>query len=326
MSIHSRNIQSTTVFLPQSEDSNTSGSKFAVDCQALISESTPTTFTWLKEIQGLQIIPTSKSLGMNHKKILQGVLGSKTRVVVKIADSEEDLGVEWSVYESIKSHGSRNLIKYYCFFRCADDIAKYVELCAGPGSSMHVLVMEYVDAKSMKHHDFGTDIRALVSCIHQVICASLELFLRCGFVHGDLHLDNILIKKTSTKELYYREIDKNVETHGFIIKLMDFELSQTQHFSRSFFKDMHEFLRKLVYEYIGKFQDANILNRCVQMMMNNGRDENVMSVLDLLPEINNLKFAGQCGGGGGGDDVGFADAMRKKRKPCLRSRMRASMM
>jgi hypothetical protein len=102
------------------------------------------------------------------------------------------------------------------------------------------------------------------------LCA-LECWGVVSRVHGDLHLDNILIKKTSPKELYFREIDKHVETHGFIIKLMDFELSQTQHLSRSFFKDMHEFLRKLVYEYIGKFQDANILNRCVQMMMmNNG--------------------------------------------------------
>ena len=129
-----------TNFMPFGEDAQTSGSKFLLDCQALI------TTGWLDSVQGLRLIHPDKALGMRHKKILEAVFHRRRRVVVKIADVEEDLSVEWNTYEALSKAGvaRANILTYFCYFRCADNLP---QICQGIGDSMQVLVMEHVDGR-----------------------------------------------------------------------------------------------------------------------------------------------------------------------------------
>jgi serine/threonine protein kinase len=134
----------------------------------------------------------------------------RTKVVIKIADTTDDLGVEWRAYEALTNIGRDgmppvNFLRYHGYFKCNDDLARVVERSLdkkddvggdGVGDTMQVLVMDYVDCESMKNFDWGAvTVEVLQSCILQVVYAMLDAYVACKFVHGDLHLDNILIQK-----------------------------------------------------------------------------------------------------------------------------------
>lgn len=237
-------------FLPYSEDSNTSGSKFVLSCKDITNDE-KTTKSWLKNISALSIIPKYKAIDIPNKKLLEGILHQNNKVVVKIANVEEDIEKEWDVYTALKNVKAPGILQYYCFFRCNDDIMKYNKnqpsLCDGTGDSLQVLVMEYVNGKSFKNYDwFSVSQEVFQSCLRQTILSLVNAFLSCGFIHGDFHLDNVLIQKTVRKRIQYDNVDKIVELLGWQTKLMDFELSRIDCKDISYlWKDLYCFFNKL---------------------------------------------------------------------------------
>lgn len=216
-------------FLPYSNDTCTSGSKFILDCQEITDEH-PTTDGWLDNLSFLSIIP-SHAANKSHKKILEGILHKTKHVVIKIADTEEDIAKEWHTYTLLKQEKLPGILTYYCFFRCNDDIIKYkreqLSLCQGTGDTLQVLVMEYVRSKSFKHFNWKDVLEEVFqSCLQQAVLTQVNAFITSGFLHGDFHLDNILIKKTTRKTITYDALEVTVQLHGWQTKLMDFELSK----------------------------------------------------------------------------------------------------
>lgn len=61
--------------------------------------------------------------------------------------------------------------------------------------------------------------------------SSIQAYQKVGFIHGDFHLDNILLKKTKKTYIEYElETDKGLKTikiptNGYKIVIMDFENS-----------------------------------------------------------------------------------------------------
>jgi hypothetical protein len=57
--------------------------------------------------------------------------------------------------------------------------------------------------------------------------SSFIAYETCGFIHGDFHLDNILLKKTKKREIMYTWINssRSVPTNGYKIVIMDFDSS-----------------------------------------------------------------------------------------------------
>jgi hypothetical protein len=231
---NSTNGDTDTTFLPYGENSRASGSKFAVDCQDLISADSPTTAGWLDSVKGLQLIDQHKALGVGHKKILEAIFHRRRKVVVKIADAVEDLSTEWKAYAALhRANVARaNIVSYLCYFRCADSLPRVLNatidphnanLCQGVDDSMQVLVMEHVDGRSMKRFDWATvPVEALRGCLYQVVRAMLDAHVACGFSHGDLHLDNVIVRPTTRTHLKYTcAASETVETCGMLVKLMD---------------------------------------------------------------------------------------------------------
>ena len=110
--------------LQKGEWNDTSGAKFIVSSKFLLEHAD--TSSWLTSVRPLDLIATVKSLGMSHKKLLQGRV-KDPRVVVKIADSTEDLEVEWRLYETmskVERPPTRGFVKYHGFFRCNDTLAR----------------------------------------------------------------------------------------------------------------------------------------------------------------------------------------------------------
>ena len=221
------------------DDAQTTGAKFKIHCQAFISEDNPSTRGWLDSVDALKTIDRVKSVMMPHKLILEGIFRRRKKVVIKVADAEEDIGKEWDVYEKLyntkRGISKRNLVQSLCFFTCNDGLKRIVStlghhaddgICRGPGSAIQVLVMEHVDGTSMKNTDWvalvgGLDVAK--SCMTQVLWTVVDAFRSTGFIHGDLHADNVILSKTTLTSMSYS--GKSVETHGFLAKLADFELS-----------------------------------------------------------------------------------------------------
>ena len=309
-------------YLPHSEGL-TSGAKFL--CQNMINN-TQTTKEWLSSIQALKIIEPYKATGMNGKKILQGIFQKDRNVVVKIATTTEDIEIEWTTYAKLKESGVSlvNFVEYLCFFRCSDSITRVVqeiakqkqpieEIC-GPDDGkpkMQVLVMEYVDGRSMKNYLWNDiSIEALRSCMLQVVFAITDANVKCGFVHGDLHMDNVIVdsldvSKGSHVVLEYINLPeqfRNIVAHdGRVAKIMDFEFSKIiPGDSRvGLYKDMREFFNKSMTCLVDYLVTTAPLHQCFELAAQYAADppDDHRFLEFVVNKIQLLKFKGTRGGG-----------------------------
>jgi len=236
---------------------------------------------------------------MTHKKILEGILDKSTDVVVKIADKSEDIQREYDMYSQLVHHRIQGIVHYYCYFECNDDLRQSDTLCQGPGDSMRVLVMEYIRNKSFALHRWrSSSIEAIKSVIKQTLCISLDAYVKFGFVHGDLHCNNILLKRTeSVSPLIFEFPEINhkisIDLHGFKAKLMDFEFSKTQQPVQAFFKDLllnlgTSLLRYMTENVRTPIKLNEIYNSLLWMKEHASCKADAYKIIDLLPIIDSL--------------------------------------
>lgn len=294
------NVQVT--HLIQGDNSQTSGAKFVID-GSFLDDYLRATSTWLKEVRALDLIDPVKSLRMPHKKILQGILSKQRdrKVVVKISDTQENLEnpLEWQAYNIIAVNKVPGFVEYLGFFKCNDQLARVISdgldnkgMCDGAGDSMQVLVMEYVANPSMKRYDWSkVPIDTLRSCVLQTIYTLLEAYLACQFVHGDMHLDNILLKQGSNSSITYDRCGVELISGSLEIALADLELSSVRKPVRSFFADVRNLFFKL-YSDLGWCVVEGPLNeayRTVRSWIEDG-NEDPMSVKELAILVNRVEF------------------------------------
>ena len=93
--------------------------------------------------------------------------------------------------------------------------------------------MPYINEGSIRTFKWNKDkYDALKSILLQTIMSIFTAYQLCGFIHNDLHLDNILVKKTKKETFNYKlkdEKDKviniDIKADGYKIVIMDFESS-----------------------------------------------------------------------------------------------------
>lgn len=83
------------------------------------------------------------------------------------------------------------------------------------------------------------DVNIIKSCIFQISFALLYLQKKFNFTHNDLHVNNVMFKKTDKTYLYYKfnNIYFKVPTHGFIFKIIDFGRAIFTFHNKLFFND-----------------------------------------------------------------------------------------
>ena len=79
----------------------------------------------------------------------------------------------------------------------------------------------------------------LLSCIFQVTFALAYLQKYYNFTHNDLHINNVMYKKTDKIYIYYKfnNIYYKVPTHGYIFKIIDFGRAIFTFHKKQFFND-----------------------------------------------------------------------------------------
>lgn len=99
-----------------------------------------------------------------------------------------------------------------------DCIAKLLKI------PIQLLFIEKLEGTLEDLLDKGIKEEVLLSCIFQVSFALTYLQKHYQFTHNDLHINNVMFKKTESKYLYYKynNIYFRVPTYGYIFKIIDF--------------------------------------------------------------------------------------------------------
>jgi hypothetical protein len=169
---------------------------------------------------------------LNDKKII-----SKNRnIVIKISHTNKTIEKEYNIGKKLEKYNIIGFISYICLFNCYDNT--YNNLKKRPNSVLSsicsvdktdennkvVLIMPYINEGSIKNFNWTEDkFDILKSLLLQAILSSYIAYDKCGFIHNDFHLDNILCKKTKKEIINYNNI--NIKSHGYKIIIMDFENS-----------------------------------------------------------------------------------------------------
>jgi serine/threonine protein kinase len=103
--------------------------------------------------------------------------------------------------------------------------------------------MEYYDLGSILNY-IPKSLNEIISIINQVIASATLAFEQFGFIHGDLHPGNILIKKTKKDLIKYKFTDKDLEIkiNGIQIVMFDFDRSNFSANFAIFFSELSAFI------------------------------------------------------------------------------------
>lgn len=283
--------------------------KFIIDCQSKITEKTPTTEEWLKNISYIKTLKNTGPLispDRTNKQILEGIINDKEKVVVKVSNFSENIEKEFINYKLLYDNnvnGILNYYCYYCYFVCKDFIQRIREdltdkidnygrteykpnfdkntksICRKDGNDMKVLVMEYVEDGSFGLYEWKSgDIDKIISCVNQLICSLVDAYIKIGFVHFDLNNNNYVIKKANKDKIIYningREIIVKIPVSGFETSIMDLEDCEIQ-------QDIYKFIKSLD-KLFSRIKDSKIID--------NTWDKYILNIDKKMIEIRQLSI------------------------------------
>jgi serine/threonine protein kinase len=222
---------------------------------------TDTTDGWLIP---KRLLPVNR--GENKNKLVEANIIKKTKVVVKISKKENLLEKDYNTSLKLQTLKIPNFAKYIGFFSCKDDFDNYElnkELpkyfCKNNGSINYFLFMQYYPIGSILNY-IPTTINEIISIINQVFASLIIAFEKFGFIHGDLHPGNVLLKKTNKNIIKYG--NKNIETSGLQAIIFDFDRSNFSGNFSFFLSELSAFINFYEIYLIGK----NIFKKNNQMV------------------------------------------------------------
>ena len=175
-----------------------------------------------------KLLPVNR--GENKDKLVEANIIKKKKVVVKISKNKNLLEKDYNTSLKLQILKCSNFAKYIAFFSCKDDFNNY-ELnkklpkyfCKNNGTTNYFLFMEYYPIGSILNY-IPTKIDEIISIINQVLASLIIAFEKLGFIHGDLHPGNILLKITKKNSIKYNN-DIIINTSGLEVLIFDFDRS-----------------------------------------------------------------------------------------------------
>ena len=191
-----------------------------------------------------KLLPVNR--GENKNKLVEANIIKKKKVVVKISKIQILLEKDYNISLRLQILKCSNFAKYIGFFSCNDDFDNYElnkELpkyfCKNNGTTNYFLFMEYYSIGSLLNY-IPINIDEIISIINQVLTSLIIAFEKLGFIHGDLHPGNILLKKTKKNSIKYDNIIVN--TSGLQVIIFDFNRSNFSGNFAMFFSELSAFI------------------------------------------------------------------------------------
>jgi hypothetical protein len=163
--------------------------------------------------------------------ILKGIYENKKDIVLKIG-IKIYIDKEFEIAEKLKE--LPNFMRYYCKFICFDNIHEIIKnknmistynLCINGKDEIGILTMNYYKLGSIGNFNWKIeDLDILKNILKQTIYCLLMAYINIGFIHGDLHCDNILLKNKRVEYIDYTFTNLKIDTYE--VRIMDFEKSR----------------------------------------------------------------------------------------------------
>ena len=237
------------------------GTKYYIDCTKYSENA--------DDIQSNTLIRNTNHVAILKAVFKDNAPKKNKHIVVKIVRSNKGAEHEFDIGQTLYANKLMGFIKYTCLFSCYDrtnednseiiarepsikldskicfptlhsvkPVRSYVTLQTFLGQAPHidknlkkVIVMPYIQKGSVEDFVWNSgNVHMLKNILIQAVVSLSVAYDVIGFLHGDLHLGNILFKETKQRTMTYvsnnlGEISIETESHKVVI--MDFEKSET---------------------------------------------------------------------------------------------------
>ena len=221
----------TTRLYPYQNEKNKdrNSKKFKIDCKERVTND------WLELTR---LFPHDS----DDYKVYAGLVDKRTYIVAKIGP--KNLDEEYGVGLKLEELGLPTFMAFSCIFKCLDNFSKMnamtKELCKKTGDSITVIIMPHLAEGRIDQwsHWKRESFYVLKNVLKHLCISLLYAAHKLGYTHKDLHLGNILLKKTQRKQIAYGEFG-NLEVFGIIPVIMDYEDSVfNMHNKRAVYEDI----------------------------------------------------------------------------------------
>lgn len=266
-------------------NSNNDTFKYRINCQSKVNNSSDTE-DWLEL---LNIIPHTSP----DYKLFNAMLEKEKEIVVKIGPSK--LKEEYKIGKQLVRLQLPTFLDYYCIFNCLENFktlnnsSKY--LCKDSGENVTILVMPTINLGSISNYNWNRDnFNILLNVIKHVILSVLYAYDIEHFIHGDLHLGNVLLKKTKRKNINYGELG-SLKCMGIIPVIMDYDKSYIKEKSINLvYDDIIKFINLTHSDmYDIRIDSGNIMNTIYKLLKYN-KSITYHTVIQLLNEIDTFSI------------------------------------
>jgi len=178
----------------------------------------------------------------NLKEFLYTSKNEQSVVINALYDNNVDIVLKFGILNYIEKEYNiskelyelPNFIRYFCIIECNDQIKNIInhketisnyKMCHYGSNSVGILVMKHYKLGCINNYDWNeNNFNILKNVIKQTIFAIIYAYETKGFIHGDLHCGNVLLKPKKNNIAIYGEIELEIDAYEVII--MDFEKSK----------------------------------------------------------------------------------------------------
>lgn len=165
--------------------------------------------------------------------ILKALYECDINVVLKFGILES-IEKEYNISQELSN--IPNFIRYFCLIKCNDSIKNIInnkntisnyKMCYYGDNQIGILVMKEYNLGSVDNYNWNeNNFELLKNVIKQVVFSIIYAYNIKGFIHGDLHSGNILLKPKRNNIINYE--NKTLILNDLEVVVMDFEKSKLQ--------------------------------------------------------------------------------------------------
>ena len=252
-----------------------------------------------QEIFGTKILCEDYTAQNNQAIVLNALYKCDINLVLKFGYIDSIIK-EYNISKELEE--LPNFIKYFCKIECNDNIMNIInnkqdisnyKICNYGDEKIGILVMKYYKLGCVNDYEWNeNNFDILKNIIKQVIFAVIQAYKIKGFIHGNLHCGNVLLKPKKNCIIIYETNKLIIEKYEVVI--MDFEKSKLQQIDKitDLFRNVVKFVDSVINSNNMKLNidyDRNRLNK-LKSKFNEKIDYYYLQVKEIINDIVILQY------------------------------------